>query len=165
MSANLSMKKSLFGLKPAEVQSYMDTVSRDIEEKLTLKDEEIEELKQKNQTLDNEINNLKVQVDKATKEKERISEAFLKAENSANEIMLSARREADTLLETAKLKAEQILRAAERQAADYQTKMERELAAQKMELEAHKREVFVLRENSVRTLEKFDETLGKIVES
>ena len=33
-----------------------------------------------------------------------------------------------------------------------------------MELEAQKREILVMRENITRTLEKFDDTLGKIVE-
>ena len=68
------------------------------------------------------------------------------------------------MIAEAKAKADQMIRAAERKVAEYQSEMEREFRIQKMELEAQKRQVLVMRENITRTLEKFDDTLEKIVE-
>lgn len=165
MSTSLNLKKTLFGLKTSEVQAYLQSVSKEIEEKISYKIEEIETLKKQNEQYSDQIKALQFKVDKAAQEKERFAEAFLKAENSVNEIIQSAQQEAEKLVSEAKEKAEQMLSDAEKKAAEYQAEMERKFKRQQMELEAQKREVFVLRENITRTLEKFDDTLGKIVES
>lgn len=164
MSTSLNLKKTLFGLKPSEVQIYLESVSKEIEEKISYKIEEIESLKKQNEQYSDQIKALQFKVDKAAQEKERIAEAFLKAENSANEIVNSAQQTAEKMIAEAKAKADQMIRAAERKVAEYQSEMEREFRIQKMELEAQKRQVLVMRENITRTLEKFDDTLEKIVE-
>ena len=48
MSTSLNLKKTLFGLKPSEVQAYLQSVSKEIEEKISYKIEEIEKLKKQN---------------------------------------------------------------------------------------------------------------------
>ena len=164
MSTSLNLKKTLFGLKPSEVQAYLQSVSKEIEEKISYKIEEIEKLKKQNEQYSDQIKALQFKVDKAAQEKERIAEAFLKAENSANEIMHSAQQDAEKMVSEARGKANQIISEAEKKVAEYQVEMDRKFKRQQMELEAQKREILVMRENITRTLEKFDDTLGKIVE-
>ena len=78
--------------------------------------------------------------------------------------MHSAQQDAEKMVSEARGKANQIISEAEKKVAEYQAEMDRKFKRQQMELEAQKREILVMRENITRTLEKFDDTLGKIVE-
>ncbi|MFO7637644.1 MAG: DivIVA domain-containing protein [Clostridia bacterium] len=99
-------KTSLFGYKKKEVKNYLDGLLKEIQEKTDQKDEEILQLNGKLKDLSLHYQEIKKKEDGILEEKEKISQAFIKANQASSEIIESAKKSAKQEVEELEAYAE-----------------------------------------------------------
>lgn len=159
MSNQMKFKRALFGLKKKSVNEYINSVSKSLEDKLFKKDTEITKLKKEIESLTNIKAGLEKQISDFSEEKSKISEVFMKAEESAEEIINEANMKAEALKRQTELKVRETLENMEKEKEKLNREFEIQINAKKTELSSYKSEINYLREKIRLTLDKFDEIL------
>lgn len=159
MSNQIKFKRALFGVSKKPVVEYINSVSKSLEDKLFKKDSEITGLKKEIENLKNEMAALEKQIADFEEEKSKISEVFMKAEESAKAIVGEANDKAEALKRQAELKASETIANMEKEKERINHEFEVQINAKKTELSSYKSEINYLREKIKLTLNKFDEIL------
>ena len=152
MSEQIKFKRTLLGIKKKSVMSYINSVSKSLEDKLFKKDTEISSLKKEIEKLTENNEKLEKIIAGFEAEKEKISEAIMKADESAKKIVSEAEE-----------KSKEILINLEREKDKINSEFESRITAKKAELSSYKSEINYLREKVKLTLNKFDEILENTV--
>lgn len=163
MSDQIKFKRAFFGIKKKSVMAYINSVSKNLEDKLFKKDTEISSLKKEIEKLTQCNEKLEKQLAVFEEEKEKISEAFMKADESAKKIVDEACQKAETMLKDAEEKSKEILLAMEKEKEKMNIEFESRISAKKTELSSYKTEINYLREKVKLTLNKFDEILENTI--
>ena len=153
MSNQIKLKRTLFGISKKPVVEYIDSISKNVEDKLFKKDSEIASLKQEIQKLIKEKEALEKEILTFNDEKGKISDVLLKAEESASSMLKEAEEKANETFE-------EMQKENDRLCAEYEAK----LNEKKSELSSFTSEVNYLREKLQVTLEKLDEIIGTTIE-
>ena len=165
MSQSVNFKRTMFGVSKKNITEYIDKVSKDIDDKLLIKDREIATLKAEKEELGGKIKELEEKLKEMTKEmeaeKEKISAAFVKAEAGAQKIISDAKKEADSLLAITKEDIENQLNEMNREKEIKTAEMNIEISKQKEILDSYKTEITRLRDSIKSIVPKFDEILEK----
>ena len=164
MSNQVKFKRSLFGIKKKPVEEYINSVSRSIEDKLFKKDTEITSLKKDIEVLKAEKARLEKEVADFQEEKGKISEVFLKAEETAKETVAKAEKKAEEIIEEADKKAKETIDMMEKEKERLSKEFEAKINLKKTELSSYKSEINYLREKITLTLNKFDEILKNSIQ-
>ena len=112
------------GLDPAEVQTFLEVVTNDLEE-----------LASENNTLKDEAKRLRSDLEEHMQREKTLKETMVTAQRLADEIRLNADERAKLLVAETEIKAEKILDAAHRRAAKISEDIA-ELRRQRMSLES-----------------------------
>ena len=163
MSDQIKFKKSLFGISKKPVVEYIDSISRSVDEKLFKKDSEISDLKKMIEELKKEKEALLKEIDDFKEEKNKISEVFLKAEETANITIENAKNEADGLIKNALIKIDEENKKNAQEQSVKKAEFDAEISEKQKELNNYKNEINFLREKITVTLNKFDEILANTV--
>ena len=132
---------SLFGFQKSDVNSYIEKMLREFEDKLKEKDDEILSLKAQGREVRSKYDEFTRRVDQISEDRTRIADVLIKAQEQAAAMVEEARNDA---FEERK-KIEQLIEEEKEQLVDY-----------KQQLKALKSEV-------VETLKKFDAQLNEII--
>ena len=160
MSNQMKFKRSMFGLSKKEVVSYIDSISRSIEDKLFKKDTEISGLKKDIDVLKLEKQALQNEIDAFAEDKKKISDIFLKAEEAANNTVLKAQEEAEEIMKSTKEKIDAAYEKLEADSLAFHTEFEEEKNRLNDELTEYKQKINLLREKIKETLLSFDSALS-----
>lgn len=163
MSSQIKFKRSLFGISKKPVVEYIESLSKNIDDKLFKKDAEIAQLKKDIEILNMEKNALKKEISDFEEEKNKISDVFLKAEETARNTIEKANEEA---LEILKKAQEDIDLSFEKMRADQHKEtleFDAKISEKRNELNNYKNEITYLREKIKVTLNKFDEILANSI--
>lgn len=163
MSDSLKLKKSLFGFKKRTVLSYIDTVSKNVDDKMFLKDNEIKKLKKSIEEQNREIERLKKEINDFKDEKNKISEMYIHAEETAAKIIKDAEFKSTELLNETKNEVEKQKQDFEADKAHQIILLENELSAKKSQISACKNEVKCLQDKIKITLKNFDNILDDFI--
>ena len=106
MSSQIKFKRSLFGISKKPVVEYIESISKNIDDKLFKKDAEIAQLKKDIEILNMEKNALKKEISDFEEEKKKISDVFLKAEETARNTIEKANQDASNMLKPALARGE-----------------------------------------------------------
>lgn len=161
MSESVNFKRTMFGVSKKNITEYIDKVSKDIDDKLLMKDREIATLKADKEALNGKISELEVKLKEMEAEKEKISAAFVKAEAGAQKIISDAKKEAESLLAITKEDIENQLSEMNREKEIRTAEMNVEISKQKEILNSYKTEITRLRDSIKSIVPKFDEILEK----
>ncbi|MDX1358614.1 MAG: DivIVA domain-containing protein [Clostridia bacterium] len=82
---------SMFGFDKANVNTYIENLTRDYEEKLTAKDMEIEKLVAQLKNVNKKYEAIKLEEERILTEKEKISQALVSANEKADKIVVEAK--------------------------------------------------------------------------
>ncbi len=82
---------SMFGFEKSTVNTYIENLTRDYEEKLTAKDMEIEKLVAQLKNVNKKYEAIKLEEERILTEKEKISQALVSANEKANKIVEDAK--------------------------------------------------------------------------
>ena len=163
MSEQIKFKRSLFGISKKPVMAYINSVSKSLEDKLFKKDTEISSLKKEVENLNQIKENLEKQIADFEEEKSKISEAFMKADESAKKIVEDANVKAAEMIKEAEEKSKKVLSDMEKEKERLNLEFDAQINAKKSELSGYKTEINYLREKVKLTLNKFDEILENTV--
>lgn len=160
MSSQLKFKRSLFGIKKKQVVEYIESISQNIDDKLFKKDAELATLKKDIEILKMEKAALQKEIDDFGEEKKKISDVFLKAEETAREMIDKATKNAEEILSDAENKVKESFVKMEDEQKQLTSEFNEKITAKKNELNSYKNEITFLREKIRVTLNKFDEILA-----
>ena len=163
MSSQIKFKRSLFGISKKPVVEYIESISKNIDDKLFKKDAEIAQLKKDIEILNMEKNALKKEISDFEEEKKKISDVFLKAEETARNTIEKANKEASEMLKKAQedinLSFEKMRQDQQKESIEFDAK----ISEKRNELNNYKNEITYLREKIKVTLNKFDEILANSI--
>lgn len=160
MSNQIKFKRSLFGIKKKPVVEYIESISKSIDDKLFKKDAEIASLKKDIELLNMEKNALKKEISDFEEEKNKISDVFLRAEETARNTIEQATKDAETMLKEAEDKIKLSYEQMEQDQRNRSLEFDAKIADKQAELNSYKNEITFLREKIRVTLNKFDEILA-----
>lgn len=163
MSNQIKFKRSLFGVSKKVVVEYIDSISRSIEDKLFKKDSEIIQLKKDIELLNEKNNALLKEIKDFEDEKNKISDIFIRAEETARNTMAEASKNAEQLLADTKIKIDEAYSKLEQEQIKIRADFDMEISKKEAELNNYKNEISYLREKIRVTLNKFDEILANSI--
>lgn len=132
---------SLFGFKKVDVNTYIEKLLREFDDKLKEKDDEIAALKNQNREFKQKYEELFKKADQINEDRERIASVLIKAQQQAQSMLQEARQEA---LEEKK-------------------KLEETIEIEKEKLVDIRQELKTLKSEVVNTLKKYEAQLGGII--
>ncbi len=163
MSDSMKLKKSLFGFGKHSVLEYINSVSKNVDDKLFLKDNEIKKLKKTIEELNAKIDSLNQTILDFQEEKNKISALYIHAEETSANIIKEAEGNAAKLIENANA---EILSEREKFAVERENKLNElnnELEAKKAVISGYKAEIRSLKEKIKITLSSFDDILSDTI--
>lgn len=163
MSDSLKLKKSLFGFKKRSVLSYIDMVSKNVDDKLFMKDNEIKKLKKNIEDLKEQIKSLNGEIDSFKEEKNKLSQMYIHAEETSDKIIKEAEQKAEQMISDAD---SEILRKNEEFNSEHEKKKSEyalELENKKAQITACKSEIKCLQDKIKITLDNFEKILSDVV--
>lgn len=132
---------SLFGFKKVDVNTYIEKLLREFDDKLKEKDEEIAALKNQNREFKQKYEDLFKKADQINEDRERIASVLIKAQQQAQSMLLEARQEA----------------------LEEKRKLEETIEIEKEKLVDIRQELKTLKSEVVNTLKKYEAQLGGII--
>ena len=132
---------SVLGFKRADVNSYIERILKEFEEKIKIKDREIEDLKGK-------YRDIKFKYDSINRGLEQMNQG----KSSIADVLIKAQQKADMILEEAKAKSEE-----EKNKIIYQIESDRQ------RLNSIKEDAKILKSYFISNLEKYREQMDEIV--
>ncbi len=132
---------SLFGFKKVDVNTYIEKLLREFDDKLKEKDEEISALKNQNREFKQKYEELFRKADQINEDRERIASVLIKAQQQAQSMLLEAREEA----------------------LEEKRKLEETIEIEKEKLVDIRQELKTLKSEVVNTLKKYEAQLGGII--
>ena len=132
---------SLFGFKKVDVNTYIEKLLREFDDKLKEKDEEISALKNQNREFKQKYEELFRKADQINEDRERIAIVLIKAQQQAQSMLLEAREEA----------------------LEEKRKLEETIEIEKEKLVDIRQELKTLKSEVVNTLKKYEAQLGGII--
>ncbi|NTV91271.1 MAG: hypothetical protein HGA22_13080 [Clostridiales bacterium] len=141
MSGEKRFGTSAFGFDKADVNSYIEKILREFDDKLKEKDDEIAILK-------NQVRESKAKYEELFKNSDQVKEDRVKISN----VLIKAQEQADSMIE-----------AARQEAMEEKKQLESMVEKEKEALVDIKQEIKSLKSQVVETLKKFDAQLGEIV--
>lgn len=163
MSQQIKFKRSLFGISKKPIVEYIESISKNVDDKLFKKDAEITQLKKEIELLNEKNASLLKEINDFEEEKKKISDIFIRAEETAKATVSAAESEAQKLISDAKIKVDETLCNLEREQAQRMAEFNAKIAAKEAELKNYKNEISYLREKIKVTLGKFDEILANSI--
>ncbi len=131
---------SFFGFTKPDVNSYIEKMLKEFDERLKQKDDEIANLKNQNRELRIKYEDLERKSNQLNEDRSKIADAIIKAQE----------------------KAETILEEARQQAMEEKKKLESSIEEEKEKLVDIKRELKGLRNEVISRLKKFDSQIGEV---
>ncbi len=163
MSDSIKLKKSLFGFKKHSVLDYISTVSKNVDDKLFLKDNEIKKHKKAIEELNATIEKLNKEIADFEEEKKKISELYIHAEEMSAKIIKEAEEKAQNLISDANSDIESKKEKFMAEQAEKRIEFDKELDSKKAIISSYKSEVRNLQEKIKITLANFDEILSDTI--
>lgn len=163
MSDSIKLKKSLFGFGKHSVLEYINSVSKNVDDKLFLKDNEIKKLKKTIEELNSKIDSLNKTIDDFQEEKNKISALYIHAEETSANIIKEAEMNAQKMIDEAN---SEILSQKEKFEIEKENKisdLNSELEAKKAVISGYKAEIRSLKEKIKITLSSFDDILSDTI--
>ena len=156
----MKFKRSLFGVKKKAVVEYIDSISQNIDDKLFKKDTEIATLKKDIEILKMEKAALQKEISDFAEEKNKISDVFLRAEETARNTVETANKNAEEIIAKAEQQVKESFEKMEEEQREKTAEFNSKIADKQAELNSYKNEITFLREKMKVTLNKFDEILA-----
>lgn len=138
MAGEKRFRTSMFGFEKSDVNSYIEKILKEFDDKLKSKDDEISSLKNLNRDIKQKYEELTKKAEQINEDRVKIASVLLKAQEKAELMLEEARSEAveekkklDTMLETEKEKlvdARQELRNLRNEALNLLRKFEEQLS-------------------------------------
>jgi hypothetical protein len=132
---------SMFGFDKGTVNTYIENLTRDYEEKLTAKDMEIEKLVAQLKNVNKKYEAIKLEEERILTEKEKISQALVSANEKAEKIVVDAKE---------RISAEVV-------------ELEAAAEAEREKIVDIKRELMQMKEEASAVVEKFRKALKEMV--
>jgi len=141
MPGEKRFRTSLFGFKKSDVNSYIEKILKEFDDKLKEKDDEIN-------TLKSQSKDVKTKYEELLKKAEEINENRAKIAN----VLIRAQEKAELMLEDARV-----------QAIDEKKKLEQTIEQEKEKLVDIKEELKSLKQEAVNTLKKYESQLNLVI--
>ena len=141
MSGEKIFSTSLFGFKKKNVNSYIEKLNSEYEEKFKQKEKELLDVKNQYRDIKNKYEELRDKVGQVDEERGKIANVLLSAQTQAEIIVQEARKHADEEIKEIELKVQ----------------LERE------KLVDIKKDIKVLKEDIIDTLKKYENELNEII--
>ena len=161
MSEKIEFKKSFLGVNKKTVLEYLGDVSKDIDNKLLQKDTEITNLKNTVNELELKIADRERKLKTYEDAKKQISNAIIKAEETARMTIMEAQNKASALLADAEKKINETMTYIEDEKNKKTREIESELSSQKELLGDYKKEVTLFKNKIKEILIKFSDDIEK----
>ncbi|MCX7842595.1 MAG: hypothetical protein N2489_05925 [Clostridia bacterium] len=142
MSGEKRFRTSFFGFKKSDVNTYIEKMLREFDDKLKEKDDDIASLKNQQRELRIKYEDLAKKTDQINEDRAKIADVLIKAQEKGQLIIEDARM----------------------QAIEEKKKLEEMIEQEKEKLVDIKQELKVLKAEVVNTLRKYEEQLSGIVE-
>ena len=142
MPGEKRFRTSLFGFNKVDVNTYIEKLLREFDDKLKEKDDEIAALKNQNREFKQKYEELFKKADQINEDREKIATVLIKAQEQAQ-----------TMLEEARLEA-----------LDEKKKLEETIESEKEKLVDIRQELKALKSEVVNTLKKYETQLGGIID-
>lgn len=94
MSGEKIFATSLFGFKKKDVNSYLEKMNKEYEEKIKIKEKEIAEIRGQYREIKNKYDELSSNIEQLQEDREKIANAIIIAQEKADAILDEARRQA-----------------------------------------------------------------------
>lgn len=159
MSNQIKFKRTLFGISKKPVVEYVESISKSVEDKLFKKDSEIAKLKKDIDALNAEKAALQKEINDFEEEKNKISDVFLKAEETAKNTVSEAERKSELIMKDTENKVRESFEKMRQEQQRISAEFDIKINAKQSELNSYKSEINFLREKIKLTLNKFDEIL------
>lgn len=142
MAGEKMFSTSLFGFKKRDVNSYLEKMNKEYEEKIRNKEKEIADIKAQYRDVKSKYDELNSNINQLQEDRKKIANAII----------------------TAQEKAEAIIDEARRQAIDEKKKLEQQVEVEKEKLVDIKQELKGLKVEVVDKLKKYEGELSNIIE-
>ncbi|NLY43671.1 MAG: hypothetical protein GX066_06840 [Clostridiaceae bacterium] len=142
MSGEKRFRTSLFGYKRQDVYEFIEKLSKDFEEQFKEKDDELALLRNQNQDLKKNLEELKSKLDTLESGRTHIANAIIKAEEQAKNIIEDAMREGE----------------------ERKKELQRQINELKNKLKMLKNELYELRVEAINTIRRYESQLVELVE-
>ena len=143
MPGEKRFRTSMFGFKKSDVNSYIEKILREFEDKLKEKDDEISSLKNQSRDIRQKYDELAKKADQINEDRAKIADVLIKAQEKA-----------ELMMEDARL-----------QALEEKKKLEEMIEQERERLVDIKAELKTLKSEVVNTLKKYDNQLGDIIQA
>ncbi len=160
MQDTVKLKKALFGFSKTSVLEYITEISKNIDNKLFLKDNEIVKYKKNIEDLEKTIEELKKTISDFDEEKSKISQMYINAEERAEAIIKEADEKSELMLSEARKTIEKEKAAYIVEKAKIKEEAQKEIDATKAVHDELKSEISALQSRIKMTLNKFDSLLS-----
>jgi cell division septum initiation protein DivIVA len=134
---------SMFGFKKSDVNSYIEKILREFEEKLKEKDDEISALKNQSRDIRQKYEELARKADQINEDRAKIADVLIKAQE----------------------KAELMLEDARAQAVEEKKRLEEMIESEREKLVDIKAELKTLKSEVINTLKKYENQLSDIIQN
>lgn len=141
MSGQKRFGASLFGFKKSDVNNYIERILEEFDSRLKEKDKELDRLREKNREITLKYDELSQKASLIEESREKIAGVLIKAEE----------------------KAESMLVEAQEKAMEEKARIEKLVEEEKEKLIDVKRELKVLKEDAVNTLNKYQTQMQQII--
>lgn len=141
MPGEKRFRTSMFGFKKVDVNTYMEKILREFDDKLKEKDDEIASLKNQNKDTRTKYEELAKKADQINEDRARIADVLIKAQEKAQQLMEDARLEAQ----------------------EEKKRLEVTIEQEKERLVDIKQELKSLKSEVVSTLKKYEGQLSEII--
>lgn len=142
MPGEKRFRTSLFGFKKVDVNTYIEKLLREFDDKLKEKDDEIAALKNQNKDFKQKYEELLKKADQINEDREKIASVLIKAQEQAQAMLQEARQEA----------------------IEEKRKLEETIECEKEKLVDIRSELKSLKSEVVNTLKKYEVQLGGIID-
>lgn len=132
---------SMFGFRKSDVNSYMEKILGEFDNRLKEKDDELASLKSQNRDVKAKYEDMLKKADQISEDRAKIGNVLIKAQE----------------------KAEQLIEDARQEALEEKKKLEEAIEAERENLVDLKREVRSLKEELRNVLKRYDDQLGDLV--
>ena len=140
MAGEKRFRTSLFGFKKSDVNSYIEKILKEFDEKLKEKDDEVSSLKNQTREAKAKYEELLRKADQINEDRARIADVLIKAQE----------------------KAQHMIEDAKNQAIEEKKKLDEMIEAEKEKLVDIKEEIKVLKAELINTLKKYDAQLSEL---
>ncbi len=141
MSGEKIFSTSLFGYNKKDVNSYLEKINKEYEDKLKIKEREIVDIKTQYRDMKNKYDEISTSLAEIKENRERVANA-----------LITAQEQAQNIIEEAKKKA-----------IDEKKKLEQQVEKEKEKLVDIKQELKVLKVEVVDTLKKYEGQLSDFI--